>query len=69
VRCIVCKKERLNENEGRTIDGSWAEDYNITRKFWNKWVCCWNCYAKLPKKQTKFKVIFEIGEKEVENEM
>jgi len=53
VKCVVCKRERQTLSEGRRIDGSWAEDERIPKRYWDKWVCCWNCYSKLLFKKTK----------------
>jgi predicted nucleic-acid-binding Zn-ribbon protein len=51
VRCIVCNRRKTCQNEGRIIDGFWAEDLKVDKKYWYKWVCCWNCYTKLIKKE------------------
>jgi len=51
MKCVVCGREKRFGGEGRVIDGSWADDINIDYKYFGKWVCCYNCYSKLLKKE------------------
>lgn len=49
-RCVVCGRKKLFATEGRVIDGSWARDGEIDKKYWGSWVCCFRCYEKLIEK-------------------
>jgi hypothetical protein len=48
-RCCVCNRRPTSASEGRRIDGSWAEDKTIYRRFQGRWVCCFSCYRRLPR--------------------
>ena len=47
VSCAFCGRKRLFETEGRTIDGSWADDDNLDKSYYGQWVCSYACYDKL----------------------
>jgi hypothetical protein len=49
--CLACGRKRLGEWEGRIIDGSWAQDSSIHKKYWGKWVCSYRCLQELLKKE------------------
>ena len=51
MKCVVCGRENRFGGEGRVIDGSWADDNRVNKKYFGKWVCCYNCYSKLLKKE------------------
>ena len=45
VKCFNCGREKIFENEGRFIDGSWKEDeLFLKRGLAGVWICSWNCY-------------------------
>ncbi len=46
MRCAACGRKQLFENEGRFIDGTWAEDAMLP-ELKGAWVCCYACYRKL----------------------
>lgn len=45
--CVRCGRRPSVYGEGRWIDGSWADDQALMRKYANVWVCCHSCYAIL----------------------
>jgi hypothetical protein len=45
--CIVCRREKTFPTEGRVIDMSWSDDVHVPEYLIGKWVCCYNCYAKV----------------------
>jgi hypothetical protein len=48
--CLACGRKRLGEWEGRIIDGSWAQDSSIHKKYLGRWVCSYRCLQELLKK-------------------
>ncbi len=48
-RCCRCGARPTSPGQGRRIDGSWAEDKTICRRFQGRWVCCFACYRALPR--------------------
>lgn len=48
-RCCHCGARPLFPGQGRRIDGSWAEDSTIYRRYRGRWVCCFSCYKLLPR--------------------
>jgi len=53
MKCIVCKREKIFDGEGRIIDGSWIDDGKIEKKYRLKWVCSFPCYRKLLETEKK----------------
>jgi len=47
MKCFVCGRERVSPEEGRIINGSWAEDILVPLEFWGVWVCSFRCYNNL----------------------
>ncbi len=54
-KCIICKRIKTSEQEGRIMDGSWQMDKLLSDKYKFQWICCYECYLIAIEKSKKDK--------------